>query len=88
MNNTNTTLKKICDDFYYLYGDYEHERAKVIRSACEKLVGLLESLKPHHYWNLYDERDKALWIYLGYEHHVGIRYCGRFVNVIKVLKDG
>ena len=87
MNNPNTTLKKICDDFYVLYGDFEKERAKVIQFACEKLVGLLESLKPHHYCNLYDERDYALWIYLGYEHHFGIRYCGRFVNVIKVLKD-
>ena len=83
MNNPNTTLKKICDDFYALYGDYETERAKVIQFACEKLVGLLESLKPDYHWTL----DNALWIYLGHEHHVGIRYCGRFVNVIKVLKD-
>ena len=83
MNNTNTTLKKICDDFYILYDDFEKERAKVIQFACEKLVGLLESLKPDYHWIL----DNALWIYLGHEHHVGIRYCGRFVNVIKVLKD-
>ena len=83
MNNPNTTLNKICDDFYILYGDFEKERAKVIQFACEKLVGLLESLKPDYHWTL----DNALWIYLGHEHHVGIRYCGRFVNVIKVLKD-
>ena len=87
MNNSSTTLNKICEDFYILYGDFENERAKVIQFACEKLVGLLESLKPHYHWTLYDERDNALWIYLGYEHHIGIRYCGRFVNVIKVLKD-
>ena len=83
MNNSSTTLNKICEDFYILYGDFENERAKVIQFACEKLVGLLESLKPDYHWTL----DNALWIYLGQEHHVGIRYCGRFVNVIKVLKD-
>lgn len=87
MNNTNTTLKKICDDFYYLYGNYEHERAKVIRSACEKLVGLLESSKPYFHWTVCDDLDNELWINLRYECHIGIRYCGRFVNVIKVLKD-
>ena len=87
MNNTNTTLKKICDDFYYLYGDYEHERAKVIRSACEKLVGLLESSKPYFHWTVCNDLDNELWINLRYECHIGIRYCGRFVNVIKVLKD-
>ena len=87
MNNTNTTLKKICDDFYYLYGNYEHERAKVIRSACEKLVGLLESSKPYFHWTVCNDLDNELWINLRYECHIGIRYCGRFVNVIKVLKD-
>ena len=87
MNNPNTTLKKICDDFYALYGDYELERAKVIRSACEKLVGLLESSKPYFHWTVCDDLDNELWINLRYECHIGIRYCGRFVNVIKVLKD-
>lgn len=87
MNNSNTTLKKICDEFYNLFGNYEHERAKVIRSACEKLVGLLESSKSHFHWTVCDDQDKELWINLRYECHIGIRYCGRFVNVIKVLKD-
>ena len=26
MNNSNTTLKKICDDFYILYGDFEKSK--------------------------------------------------------------
>lgn len=87
MNNSNTTLKKICDEFYNLFGNYEHERAKVIRSASEKLVGLLESSKPHFHWTVCDDLDNELWINLRNECHIGIRYCGRFVNVIKVLKD-
>lgn len=87
MNNTNTTLKKICEDFYSLYGNFENEREKVIQSACEKLIGLLELLKPHYHWTICDDRDNELWINLRYKCRIGIRYCGRFVNVIKVLKD-
>lgn len=87
MSNSKTTLKKISDDFHNVYQNYSAERVRVIESACEKLVVLLESLKPHYHWTVCDDFDNELWINLRYECHVGIRYCGRFINYIKVHKD-
>ena len=82
------TFKEQYDQAKIAMAKYTDVREMAISSACEKLLPIFEKLTSSYgepYIDKYDEKET--WINLRYMAHLGIRYCGRFVNVIVINND-
>lgn len=68
---------------------YTDARSKAIAYACDRLVPVLEKLSDtfsdETIVDRYDPND--IWINLRYIAPLGIRYCGRFINIIAINND-
>lgn len=81
-------FKELHDQAKIAMAKYSDARDMAISSACEKLLPVFEKLAGSYkepYVDRYD--DKETWINLRYVAPLGIRYCGRFINVIVIDND-
>lgn len=83
------TLKEYRDKFVEIYRLYNKETVRVIDNACEKLIIGFKALEGRLRFPIIDMKHSpdAFVVNLKYACKVGIRYCGQFVNMIKVSKD-
>lgn len=82
-----STLKSIYDEFCIANKAYSKECGNVIEESCEILISLLKEL--HHVYEFPKvvKEENMYEINLRYICRVGIRYCGMFVNMIRIYND-
>lgn len=79
-------------ELYEKLVDLNHQRMGLaddyVDQACEDLIPLLLKLRDYNEVAVY-ETNHSLYVDLRFIHkYLAIRYCGRFVNVIKINKEG